>query len=402
MPDSEDVSDTSKKKVCIFCKENIKTTGVKCSKCNTCIHSKCFEQVAKYFVIERLNWCCKSCATMKDGKVDKSCKIESADMNIIINENKCLNREIELLKKLVAEQEYINSLQKEKIEYLSAKSVSTPITEQSESPTSYSNIVKTQISTQRKNNTPQSSHTLLIKANRENANKSDIIKDIKNNANLAELNVCVTNTKKINNGILVNCENKLMLDKLKSNLHEKIGDRYKINEATKYKPRLKIKNVEEDTLDDKNSFLNDLIIRNNLPCQPSDIKIVFMQIRKQPANVIIEVSPSIRKLILNCGYLFVGWKKCGVEDHYSVTRCYKCSKYNHLKEQCDSELACPVCAGHHELKNCQADFKKCINCLDYNNRNKTNIPVDHMAKDTSCHVYKLMLDRIISKTNFND
>lgn len=402
MPEGENVSDT-KKIICIFCKDVIKNNSIKCNKCSTYVHIKCFEQVAKYFVVEKLNWRCRSC--IKNEEMNLPSKAETEDINIV-KENYYLKREIELLKKLVAEQEYVNSLQKGKIEYILQKSASaTSTNDQSRQSASYSNVLKMPVLTskEQKYNVPHSSHSLLIKSSRESVNNADVVNDIKNNINLADLNICVTNIKAIKNGVLVNCENKTMLDKLKMNLHEKIGDKYAINEATKYKPRLKIKNVEKDSLNDNNNnFLNDLIIRNNLSCQLDDIKIIFKQTEKYSANVVIEVLPSIRKIIISKGYLFIGWKKCEVADHYSVTRCFKCSRYGHIKGQCKSETVCVICAGNHELKNCHAQFKKCTNCVNYNSRHKTNVSVDHTAKDANCHVFKLVLEKTISKTNFND
>lgn len=191
-----------------------------------------------------------------------------------------------------------------------------------------------------------------------------------------------------------------MLNKLKSNLIDKVGDRYSIKEAKKYNPRLKVNNLEKGSFN-STDFTKNLVVQNKLLCTPEDIKIVTKQTWKYSDSVVIEVLPSVRAQILRTGYLYVGWRRCAVSEHFSVTRCYKCSRYNHIKQDCKAEIVCPICAGNHEFKDCRAQFKKCNNCISYNNSHKTNVPVDHTVRDNDCHVYKLVLANIMSKTNLD-
>jgi hypothetical protein len=51
-----------------------------------------------------------------------------------------------------------------------------------------------------------------------------------------------------------------------------------------------------------------------------------------------------------------------------------------MSRQCNQKVCCPVYAGDHEIKVCDAprDFKKCINCISLKNKPK-DTDVAHAA-----------------------
>ena len=96
-----------------------------------------------------------------------------------------------------------------------------------------------------------------------------------------------------------------------------------------------------------------------------DITAEFIYRTKRYArNLVTEVNSHTRKQILNTK---VGWVIYNVDDYIQVSRCFKCSRYNHKLADCRGEETCPLCTGRHKLRECttsQNDFK-CINCMTY-------------------------------------
>ena len=66
-------------------------------------------------------------------------------------------------------------------------------------------------------------------------------------------------------------------------------------------------------------------------------KFVFED-RKKHKNLVIEVNSETRNCVDR--KLKLGWHVCNNSDYLSVTRCYKCSKYNKAQE-CFGDVVCP-------------------------------------------------------------
>jgi len=107
--------------------------------------------------------------------------------------------------------------------------------------------------------------------------------------------------------------------------------------------------------------------------------------------------------------LKIGWHVHNNSDYLSVTRSYKCSKYNlrakeykcskynHRAKQCFGDVVCPHCAQSHTMHECKASKEnhRCVNCINYNKYNKTTqINVHHSSLDKSCSCYKAILKKV--------
>nr|CAH7764029.1 unnamed protein product [Callosobruchus chinensis] len=91
------------------------------------------------------------------------------------------------------------------------------------------------------------------------------------------------------------------------------------------------------------------IITLNKFDETSYLKCVTKLKHFQSTNLIIEVSPDLRKIILKRGYIYIGYKKYEVFDHIHIQRCSKCCGYGHTVKNCNLELVCGKCAQHHKL-----------------------------------------------------
>jgi len=75
--------------------------------------------------------------------------------------------------------------------------------------------------------------------------------------------------------------------------------------------------------------------------------------KRKANNLFIEVNSTTRMKFLE-EKMKLGWNMCNVDDYIKINRCYKCSKFNHRAQDCKGELACPICAENHSLREYKA------------------------------------------------
>lgn len=389
---------------CLHCSDNfiVNTKYTTCNYCENKYHIQCvkIKDAVSKFVSENENfkWFCDKCLEAVTQKL-KSTSVDSlpsVDLQLVVKENDCLHREINLLKKIVSDQDYVVNLQKEKLASLSAITVSTPTLSSHSSGTaiSYSEAIKNH----RKQNNEEAA-VLFIKSN-SNIKPANMSNEIKSTLNPASLHINIKNTKPVKNGMLITCDSSSSLEKLKTNLENKIGNKYAISENKKRLPRLIIRGVEKEYAE-RQELVNDIIGQNNLECSENDIKVITKITNKYTVNIVVEVTSTVRTHIMNTGLLFIGWRRCAVADHLNIIRCFQCSRFNHVKSDCKGVLTCPRCSDNHELKDCTSEIEKCINCISHNLRNKANLSTNHSAKSTLCHMYKQKVEALINTIDYN-
>jgi hypothetical protein len=178
-----------------------------------------------------------------------------------------------------------------------------------------------------------------------------------------------------NRNVLIEADTKEEIEILNCQIREKFGDHLEANIQKRRNPRLIIYNIP-DTLTTENA--ESIISTQNpsLDLQAGDIipKYIYATKRKT-RNLVIEVLPQTRRQILQTK-LKLQWTICTVDDHISITRCFKCSGYNHRHRDCKGEEACPLCAGKHRMQECTTPrtHYRCANCMKFNSRNKDRKP----------------------------
>nr|CAI5855168.1 unnamed protein product [Callosobruchus analis] len=299
-------------------------------------------------------------------------------------ELECLKRELDLTKKLSADLEYTVQLQKNLLKSYEGNikpqdNAMGDVSAQQTRP-SYSVVAK------QKTN----SSVLLVRSVGESTSDADkILEDIKCSVNPGSSNICVNSTRKIRNGVAVHCKDDASLAALKNGLNDKLSLKYAISEAKKFNPRLIVKNVKVDGMNGPDDIISDIVKLNNLDdTQKSQIKFVTKLKYKSNTDVVLEVSPQLRKTILQKESLFIGWKRSPVSDHLRILKCLKCCSFGHLENDCKSDLTCPRCTRKHKLRECKSEALQCINCLNHNQTHKKSLPTDHSANFPRCPVHQ--------------
>ena len=154
-------------------------------------------------------------------------------------------------------------------------------------------------------------------------------------------------------------------------------------------------NVPEDITLEKAAQA--IVLKNSeMNLNENEIKPNFVsEDRKRHKNLVAEVDSEIRKRLVD-RKLKMGWHVCNSRDYLSVTRCYKCSKYNHRAKECFGDVVCPHCLQSHTMHECKASKEnhRYVKCIIYNKYNKTTqFNVNHSSLDKSCGCYKAGLKK---------
>lgn len=120
---------------------------------------------------------------------------------------------------------------------------------------------------------------------------------------------------------------------LGSTIRDKCGEELEVNVPKLCKPRMVIHNIPQDTTVEN---LEETILAQNpeLGFVSGDIATRFQFTTKRgQVKMVIEVGPEMRKKLLN-KILKLGWLICDVNDYLVAKRCFKCSRLNHMHQDC--------------------------------------------------------------------
>lgn len=192
-----------------------------------------------------------------------------------------------------------------------------------------------------------------------------------------------------NGAILVECKSNSEADLLIKQANAKFSDNYEIFIEQAKKPKIKIIGMDEE-YDDKD--LKEIVMEQNEINEIKHFKIVKVikaSGRKfNSISVICEIDSDTFQKVMRWGKLNIEWEVCRVIEHVNILRCYKCCAYGHRSNDCTSKKFCVRCSGEHDVKDCDSEYEKCINCVTLKSERKLTINVDHAAWSTDCPVYK--------------
>ncbi|CAH2008157.1 unnamed protein product [Acanthoscelides obtectus] len=224
--------------------------------------------------------------------------------------------------------------------------------------------------------------------------------ELKSKFRPSQLNANVIGTRLIRDGVLVNCADVKSLQNLKDGLKRQAGNAFNVYESKKLRPKIVVYSVDKSAAED--ARLSEIIIADNeLDATEADIRVVTNFKFKDGINVVLEVTPSIFKNVMGKGFLYIGWKRCNVKEHFNVAKCFKCYNYGHYKKDCKSSATiCPQYSGNHEKRDCISSDLCCINYKTSNNKFKTNFPTDHSANSTQCLCYLNKLGQLKDRIQY--
>lgn len=207
-----------------------------------------------------------------------------------------------------------------------------------------------------------------------------------------------------NNGIRIatNGDSIELIESLKQSLN----DEYEITEANKKRPKIKIvnfvnlKNWDTAAIEDAIKLQNEFIFKDHDLLKI--VKCFEHKDNKQKLTLIAEVSVGLYHKLMKAKKVSIGWCNCFVYDAFSVTRCFKCSRFSHIEKNCKSNKeSCPKCAGDHKLKDCKSNVLKCVNCVNANEQHGKNYDVNHACWSKDCVSLQSKLKFLKKGINYN-
>jgi hypothetical protein len=192
------------------------------------------------------------------------------------------------------------------------------------------------------------------------------------------------------------------IELLCTNINDKCSQLLDANIQKPRNPRLVIYNIPEEV---NLENIEQIITTQNpeLRLNEGEVEPKFTYRGKRNAmNMVIEVSSQTRQKILSTK-LKLGWHICNARDYIVVTRCYKCSRFNHKTKDCRDEQTCPHCMGDHNIKECTAptcDYK-CVNCTNYNKYNgSAKVRQNHSSMDKTCPSLQTTIQKYKQNTEY--
>ncbi|XP_050515026.1 uncharacterized protein LOC126890215 [Diabrotica virgifera virgifera] len=251
---------------------------------------------------------------------------------------------------------------------------------------------------------------LIIKPKNQNQNSSVTKSVLTQKLCPADMAVSLAEVKEGANGrVMIHCQDKKSLENLKSNVERHLGAEYEIKVGKLNNPKIKIIDVNPDDLNDNGEFINKFL-NQNLPDDSiqTDIKIIHKfksnRSRGNNVNVIIELSPKqFNYLISNKHKVHMGWNSYQFFEFLSIIRCFRCWKFGHFSDKCESKnYVCPLCGGKHKKDQCNNTTNfKCSNCTYAKDIMKLNdIDVNHHVFDINCSCYLKQLTKSKEKVNY--
>lgn len=245
---------------------------------------------------------------------------------------------------------------------------------------------------------------VVIKPKKTNQSSGKTMSDLKNNINHNEINACGLRNVK-GGGILINCNSVNATMKVKKLVEDKIGKDYEVNLPQIKKPRIKIVNVMEESIDNE-SFIADLKSQNpQLEPISLEIKAVLKKKRNNSVSfdVVMETDHIGYELLMDMKKVKFGWNICKVFDHIHIKRCYNCCGFQHVSNQCKNEVACSHCGDKHKKSNeCSLKTKCCINCKNANVKLNLKLNTEHDAWSRECNVLQRKIKQLKRSIQFND
>lgn len=248
---------------------------------------------------------------------------------------------------------------------------------------SYANIIK---------NNASDSVVLIVPKN--NKQSSEVTKNVVKEK-MGPTPAGVNGLKSVSNGaVLVQCKTNESVEQIKKIAYDNLGDSYEVKIPEKILPKIRVSGISEKM---SNEEIVENIRRQNEFIKAGSLKVLFISDngRYNGFSAVIEVDGDNFKNIIENQKINIGWNKCFVNEYIHLKICYKCCGYNHKANECTRKKSCKKCAGDHDVKECNEQNSRCVNCISVNKRLELNFDFNHVARSVQCkvHLRKLEIER---------
>lgn len=245
--------------------------------------------------------------------------------------------------------------------------------------------------------------SIVVKPKKAGRNSKETFDEIKSKVSYRDIEACgVRNVH--GGGLLINCESNSATIKLKQMVEKELGDKYEVKLPSIAKPRLKIVNATNDL--SESEIPNEIRAQNNWIDETAEIGVKAILKKKKSVygevDIIIEIDNKTYDKMMTTRRLNLGWKRCNVVEHIHVTRCFKCSGFNHVSKHCKNDTACGKCSAAHKTSECKANIEKCANCSRANDKYKLKIDCQHNSWSKICPSLKRKTSEFVRNLQYSE
>lgn len=385
------------KLVCRVCRAEVKRY-VSCMKCDKIFHASCGLKIIG-LCVQREGIICCTAINDSDGRTLLSPSSATSIGGFVSP------LEYELIKKLLEEVQDKNLILKannelledkikmlqDKIENLNGENIRRC------DKVSYASTVRN-----------RNNECVLIKP-RNNQNYADTLSEIKKSIKPSEIAAMGLEMGRIKNigsgGVAIECKNEAAKTQIKKKIMDTMGDGYAIKEGVALSPRIVVKYVEEEVMNESDNVIIELLIKQNcLECESNEIKILKRYKsgkNKVIGNIVLELHSEVFSKLIGLKKVNLGYRLCTLQEYFNIIRCYKCVKYGHMAANCKNNIRCGRCAEMHNTIDCTSTIKRCANCVEANDNLNLRLDTGHTVFDIECKCLKRIEDGIKKKTNYN-
>ena len=206
-------------------------------------------------------------------------------------------------------------------------------------------------------------------------------------------NIIVDDTKKMLPKITVaNIPNYIFSD---------IDPKSNTNNVNSQSDRELMKSILKQGFMDKNEDVRKLVEEEN-----KTFDIVFVKTGYTYTTAGIKVSPIIRKLLLDQGFVYIADTRSKVTDRLDLKQCFNCQRLGHISTDChDRGVTCMYCSASHRTGACpeklNRDKHRCVNCSHSEEESlKSNCHTHHSGEET-CPIIMEALDKVRCNTEYS-
>lgn len=176
-------------------------------------------------------------------------------------------------------------------------------------------------------------------------------------------------------------------------------------------PKIKIFDINPNIYNDKQVLKQAILDKNpelNAYHEKGETLDIIL-INSQSNYAIIKVSPSMRKVLIKNGRIFLGMQSLRTRDHFQPLQCFACQCHGHKQgsEECryhNMETpgnTCLYCSGDHRSKDCQHKTDKskhvCVNCKN-SDSNAHKVNANHTSTSLKCPFVIREINILIKRT----
>lgn len=223
-------------------------------------------------------------------------------------------------------------------------------------------------------------------------NNDELLKQIRSDSAFNELSI--DNIKKAQKNCLhVTLATPSEATKFESMFSSKYKGKVTINKVKDIKAKFKIVNVPMEINEQK--FRKKIFECNKCIDQDTLTFDREYSSNQKTKNLVYKCSNNLLSLVIKKRMIRIDLEEYQCYDDFPLLQCFKCFAFGHTATTCTQAVACKICSGDHNHKDCSKLKPSCINCLRAETASGLIHTGKHRATAGSCPVRMERLRKVI-------